>query len=181
MTSRVKIFLAGFLNYLWNNIITHIPLHFLRKIFLRLFNKNVSRSSVILLHVRILNFWSVEVGERAVINQYVLIDCRRYKVIIDHDADIGPYSRIWTTGHQPDSNTHAINGANVIISHHVWIASGVTILPGITIGAGAVIGTGSVVTRNIPCLEIWTGIPAKFSKKRNNELTYKLNYQPYFE
>lgn len=179
--NRLKIFAAGFLNYLWNNIVTHIPIHFLRKSFLRLFNSKISRSSVILLHVRILNFWSVEIGDRVVINQYVLIDCRKFKVVIHHDADIGPYSRIWTTGHHPDSNTHAIYGGNVLISHHVWIASGVTILPGIVIGSGAVVATGSVVTKSIPDLEIWSGVPAKFSRKRNNQLNYQLNFQPYFE
>ncbi|MEI9919963.1 MAG: acyltransferase [Bacteroidota bacterium] len=128
-----------------------------------------------------MNFWSVEVGARAVINQYVLLDCRRYPIVIDHDADIGPYTRIWTLGHSPDSATHETVGGPVTISHHAWIASGVVILPGVTIGEGAVVGASSVVTRSIPAGEIWTGNPAKFTRKRNNQLTYSLNYRPHFE
>ena len=178
---RFKIFIAGLLNFLWNDIVTHIPLRFLRKGFLRMFNRKISRSCVILMHTRILNFWSAQIGERAVINQYVLLDCRRYPVIIDHDADIGPYTRIWTLGHSPDSPTHETAGGPVTISHHVWIASGVVVLPNVSIGEGAVVGASSVVTRSIPPMEIWTGTPAKFMKKRNNPLTYSLNYRPYFE
>lgn len=177
----MKFFLAGLLNYIWNNIVTHIPIHFLRKLFLRLFNKNISKSSVILLHVRILNFWKVEIGDRVVVNQYVLIDCRKYIVRVAHDADIGPYCRIWTLGHDADSNSHDVRGSNVIIGHHVWLASGVTILPGVEVGVGAVAASGAVVTKNIPAGEIWSGVPARYVRKRDNELKYQLNYIPYFE
>lgn len=173
--------MAGLLNYTWNNIVTHIPIHFLRKCFLRLFNGNISKSCVILLHVRILNFWSVEIGDRAVVNQYVLIDCRKYKVRIAHDADIGPYCRIWTLGHDADSSSHGVRGGDVIIRNHVWLASGVTILPDVELGAGAVAASGSVITKNIPPMEIWSGVPARYVRKRNNELKYQLNYVPYFE
>lgn len=178
---RLKIAFAGFLNFLWNDIITHIPFHFIRLGFLRLSNRKVSSSCTVLMHTRILNFWAVEIGPRAIINQYVLIDCRRHKVSIGHDADIGPYCRIWTLGHVPDSPTHEVAGGPVTIGHHAWIASGVTLLPAITIGTGAVIGTSSVVTGSIPDLEVWAGVPAKFIRKRNNSLEYQIDYTPYFE
>jgi maltose O-acetyltransferase len=178
---RFKIFVAGFANFLWNDIITHIPVRFVRKGFLRLFNRRISRSAVILMHTRILNFWNVDIGDRSVINQHVLLDCRRYKVRIDHDVDIGPYSRVWTLGHSPDSPTHETAGGEVVISHHVWIASGVTILPSVSIGTGAVIASASVVSKNIPTLEVWAGTPARFIRKRVNDLKYALKYDPYFE
>jgi maltose O-acetyltransferase len=178
---RFKIFVAGFLNFLWNDMVTHIPVRFLRKGFLRLFNGKISSSCVILLHVRILNFWSVVIRERSVINQYVVLDCRRHAITIDHDVDVGPYTRIWTLGHSPESPTHEVAGGPVKISHHVWIASDVTILPGVTLGEGAVVGAASLVSKNIPSKQIWAGVPAKFVRERNNELTYSLNYNPYFE
>jgi putative colanic acid biosynthesis acetyltransferase WcaF len=177
----VKLFVAGFLNYLWNNFITHLPWHALRKTFLRLFNKQISSSCVILLHTRILNFWNVSIEDRVVINQYCLIDCRRYRVTIKHDADIGPYTKIWTIGHMPDSPVHEIYGGEVVIGHHAWIASDVTILPSVIVGEGAVIGASSVVHKPVPSLEIWAGVPARFIKKRNNMLQYQLKYTPYFE
>lgn len=178
---RFKIFVAGFANFLWNDVVTHFPVRFIRKGFLRLFNRGISPSAVILMHTRILNFWNVEIGPRSVINQYVLLDCRRYKVRIHHDVDIGPYSRVWTLGHSPNSPSHETLGGEVVIEHHVWIASGATILPAVTIGAGAVIAASSLVSKSIPPLEVWAGNPARFISKRVNELRYSLNYDPYFE
>jgi maltose O-acetyltransferase len=177
----VKIFIAGFLNFCWNEIVTHVPWHGLRKAFLRLFNNKISRSAVILMHVRILNFWKLEIGDRSVVNQYGLIDCRRYKVRIAHDVDIGPYVHIWTLGHDPDSEKHMVKGGDVIIESHVWIASSVTILPDLTLQQGCVVAATSTVTQNIPLLEIWGGVPARKLRKRDNQLTYQLHYTPYFE
>jgi putative colanic acid biosynthesis acetyltransferase WcaF len=179
--NKIKIIAAGILNYFWNDLVTHIPVHFIRKGFLRLFNRKISRSAVILLHTRILNFWSVVIGDRSVINQYVLLDCRKYPVIIRHDVDIGPYSKIWTLGHDPDSPTHEVEGGQVVIEDHCWIASNVTILPRVTLGRGCVVAAASVVSKNIPPLTLWGGMPARFIRSRTNALTYKLNYTPYFD
>lgn len=178
---KFKIFVAGLLNFLWNDVITHIPWHGFRKFFLRVFNRKISATCTVLMHTRILCFWNCVIGERSVINQYVLLDCRRSKVVIDEDVDIGPYTRIWTTGHNPDSDTHDIYHADVILKHHVWLASGVTVLPGVTVEEGAVLAAGSLVHKNIPAREVWGGTPARFIRKRNNLLQYKLRYKAYFE
>ncbi len=173
--------LGAILNYFFNGVLTHIPIHFIRLGFLRLFNKNISKSAIILMHSRILNFWKIRIGERAVINQHCLLDCRKYKIAIEDDVDIGPFTRIWTLGHLPDSHSHELYGGDVLIQHHVWIASGVTILPNIIIGKGAVIAASSVVTKNVEDLQIVGGNPAKFIRMRKNELEYKLNYAPLME
>lgn len=173
--------LGAILNYLYNGLITHIPIHALRLNFLRLFNKNISKSAVVLMHTRILNFWKVRIGERTVVNQHCLLDCRVYKILIEADVDIGPYTRIWTLGHKPDSAYHELYGGDVTVHHHAWIASGVTILPNISIGKGAVVAASSVVTRNVDDLNIVGGNPAKFIRMRGNNLEYKLDYKPLFE
>jgi len=179
--TKLKIVAAGFLNFLWNDVVTHFPVRLVRLAFLRLLNKRVSSKAVILMHARILNFWQLEIGPRSVLNQYTVLDCRRFKVIIDHDVDIGPYTKIWTLGHDPDSPEHSVAGADVHFHHHVWIASGVTILPGVEIGEGAVVAAGSVVTKNIPGKQVWGGSPAQYIRERKNDLMYQLRFNPYFE
>lgn len=177
----VKVIAGNFLNYLYNDLITHIPCHFLRLAFLRLFNKNIDSSVKVLLHARLLHFWKLSVEQNVVINQYCLLDCRHYPIHIKHNTDIGPYTRIWTLGHNPDSPVHEVKGAAITIGHHVWIASGVIILPGINIGDGAVVASGSVVHKSIDEMSIVAGNPAQEIKKRNNNLNYNLTYSPWFE
>ncbi len=55
------------------------------------------------------------------------------------------------------------------IGNDVWIGYGVKIMQGITIGDGAVIAAGALVTKDIPCYEIWGGVPAKKMKDRFSE------------
>lgn len=175
--------LAGgsLLNYLFNDIITHVPVHSLRKLFLRLFNKKIHPSAVILMHTRILNFWNLSIGDGVIINQHCVLDCRRHAIKIAPHTDIGPYTRIWTLGHNPDSETHALYGGDVEIGHHVWIASGVTILPGVRIGEGAVIAAAAVIHKSVEPMSIVGGNPAKLIRKRNNPLTYSIGYKPFLE
>lgn len=178
---KFNLIAGAILNYSYNAILTHVPFHFVRKGFLRLFNKRIHRSSVILMHSRLLNFWKIEIGERVVINQYCLLDCRKYKISIQHDTDIGPYTRIWTLGHKPDSETHDLYGGPVSIGHHVWIASGVTVLPGVRIADGTVLASGSVLHKSTSSNDIIAGNPGRVIKKRQNALTYRLDYKPVLE
>jgi putative colanic acid biosynthesis acetyltransferase WcaF len=172
---------GSLLNYLFNHIVTHIPVHSLRKLFLRIFNKKIHGSAVILMHTRILNFWKVTIAEGVIVNQHCLLDCRKYAITIGAQTDIGPYTRIWTLGHNPDSVTHELYGGDVEIGHHVWIASGVTVLPNVKVGDGAVIAAAAVVHKTVEPLSVMAGNPAKLIRKRNNPLTYTIKSKPFLE
>lgn len=178
---NIRIIIAGLLNHLFNDIISHIPVHFIRIRFIRLFNKRIHRSSKIMMHTRILCFWNLETARNVVINQFCLLDCRKYKIVIGENTDIGPYTHIWTLGHNPDDDQHALYGGPVLIGHHVWIASRVTILPGITLENGCVIGAASLVHKDVPQSTIVAGNPAKIIRKRENNLDYEIYYNPVFE
>ncbi|SDL60170.1 Acetyltransferase (isoleucine patch superfamily) [Catalinimonas alkaloidigena] len=177
----MNLLLGSLLNFLYNELLTHVPWHGLRKTFLRIFNKKIHPTAVVLMHTRILNFWKIEIGPRAIINQRCLLDCRRHQIRIEEDVDIGPYTKIWTEGHDPDSEAHALRGGDVVLKDHVWVASGVTILPGVTLERGAVVAAASVVTKNVGTLEIVGGNPAKLIRMRHNPLHYQINYRPILE
>jgi putative colanic acid biosynthesis acetyltransferase WcaF len=178
---NIKLYGGYFLNFLYNDIVTHIPIHIVRKSFLRLFNTNISYSSVILMHVRIMNFWNVRIGNNSIINQYVSLDCRRYSVFIEDNVDIGPYTKIWTLSHDPHDNQHHLKGGDVRIKHHAWIASGVVVLPNLCIAEGAVVAAGSVVTKDVEAKTIVAGVPAIPVGLRTNDLSYTISYNPIFE
>jgi acetyltransferase-like isoleucine patch superfamily enzyme len=55
----------------------------------------------------------------------------------------------------------------VEIGDFVWCGANVTILPGVTIGEGAIIGAAAVVTKDVPCLAIVGGNPARIIGQRD--------------
>ena len=60
-----------------------------------------------------------------------------------------------------------------IIEHDVWIGKNVLIKQGLKIGTGAVIGMGSVVTKDVEPYAIVAGCPAKFIRKRFDDIIIK--------
>ena len=54
-----------------------------------------------------------------------------------------------------------------VIGDEVWIGANAVVLRGVTIGQGAVIAAGAVVTRDVPAMEVWGGVPAKRLRGRS--------------
>ena len=94
---------------------------------------------------------------------------------IGYDVLIGP------SEHDPDAPTTspvlaALRGrapgaadADVpppVLDDEVWVGARVVILRGVHIGRGAIIAAGAVVTRDVPAMEIWGGVPARFIRRR---------------
>ena len=53
-----------------------------------------------------------------------------------------------------------------VLEDEVWVGARAVILRGVRIGHGAVIAAGAVVTRDVPTMEIWGGVPARFIRRR---------------
>ena len=131
------------------------------------------------LNCRFLNGRKIFLGERNVINFGCLFDGRKYSIRTGDDVSIGPEAAILTLGHDPQSLEFADRGGDVVIGNHVWIGYRAIILPGIRIGDGAVIGAGSVVTKDVEPFVIVAGNPARPIGQRNQNVSYRLNYDPF--
>lgn len=57
-------------------------------------------------------------------------------------------------------------GRDIEIGDDVWIAANCVVVGGVSIGRGSVIGAGAVVTRDVPPMEVWGGVPARFVARR---------------
>lgn len=58
-------------------------------------------------------------------------------------------------------NRQSSTGQSIVIGKDVWIGCNVVVLKGVNIGDGAIVAAGAVVTKTIPAMEIWGGVPAK--------------------
>lgn len=54
------------------------------------------------------------------------------------------------------------------IEQNVWIGAKATILKGVSVGKYSVVAASSVITKNIPPMEVWGGVPGRFLKKVKN-------------
>lgn len=69
----------------------------------------------------------------------------------------------------PSEFTNVIH-ADVNIEKHAIVGAGTVILPGVTIGEGAAIGALSLVRKSCEEFYIYSGLPLKKIRKRNNEI-----------
>ena len=67
------------------------------------------------------------------------------------------------------------NQSGVIIGKDVWIGHGAVIMDGVKIGDGSIIGSNSVVTKDIAPFSIYGGVPARFIRKRFQDISQE-NY-----
>ena len=174
-----KLLAGSILSYFSNYIISKFPSNAIRKTFLKAYLAEIGVGTSIQMGCCFLNGRKVFLGDRNVINFGCLFDGRHYQIKTGSDVSIGPEATILTLGHDPQSPEFADKGGDVIIGDRVWIAYRAIILPGVIIGDGAVVGAGSVVTKDVEPYTIVAGNPARSIKKRNPDLDYQLNYQPW--
>jgi len=177
MTTRL--FLGSIFAFLFNSIITSIPAHWFRRIYLRFYLASLGRKTGVQLGCRFLNGRKVSLGDNNVINFGCLLDGRKYRIVTGSNVSIGPEASILTLGHDVNSSNFEDKGGDVMIGDNVWIGSRAIVLPGVSIGKGAVVGAGSVVTKDVEPFMIVAGNPAKAIGERNRDLTYELECFPF--
>ena len=113
-------------------------------------------------------YGSISIGENTWIGQYNNLRASEHApVVIGRDCLISQFCTLVAANHQIQAKLpirkqpQSTEKLGVTLGNDVWLGAGVTVLPGVTIGDGAVIGAGSIVTKNVPELEIWGGVPAQ--------------------
>ena len=177
MNSRV---LAGaVVAYVFNAFVSNVPVHPVRRFYLKLFLGTIGRGTNVQMGCRILHGRRIHLGERNVVNFGCMLDGRRFGIRTGNDVSIGPEAAILTLGHDPQSSAFEDRGGDVTIGDRAWIGFRAIILPGVTIGEGAAVAAGAVVTRDVEPFTIVAGVPAKKIGERQRDLKYQLHFAPF--
>lgn len=162
-------------------IVGHIPSHTIRKLTYILSGIKIPLDSTIHMGANFFNPSGITIGHDTIIGDHCFLDGRAPLKIGSH-VGIASQVMIYNDEHNIDSEDYGNSFAPVIIEDHVFIGPRSIILPGVKIGKGAVIGAGAVVTKDIPSLEVWGGIPAKKIKDRKiKTLNYNLGRAMLFQ
>jgi acetyltransferase-like isoleucine patch superfamily enzyme len=174
VNDSVKNYLFNLLMFTHNHIVTNIPSHSIRKMFLRrIMQVNLHQSSATLLGLRLYTRGNLTIGAHSVIDRDCILDTRG-GITIGKNVNLAPEVTVLTAYHDPDDEDFCGMEKQVVIEDYVWIATQALILPGVKIGRGAVVGAGSVVTKDVASETIVAGNPAKPIRRRNSSLTYQV-------
>lgn len=171
---QIKFFIVEFLN-----ISKEVFPYPLRNFYLRIFGIKVPLSSSIHRHCKFFHIGNFSLGKNSVVNFGCYLDNRR-GIKIGNNTGIAHDTKIYTLGHNIVSPNFETKGDKVIIGNNCFIFSNCLIMPGVTINDGAIILPGSVVIHDVEAYTIVGGNPARFIKKRDNEINYITNYKYYF-
>lgn len=157
--------------YTVNDIIPHLPIWKLRKLFLSKIGLKIGKKSFIMKRCYIKFPRRITIGDYTDINRDCFLDGRGY-VTIGDNVSISYNVKIITGGHDINSKNFNAKYLPIVIKDYAWLGIGCTILQGVTIGKGAVVCAGAVVTHNVNDYEVVGGIPARHIKNRSNDLNY---------
>ncbi|WP_058301360.1 acyltransferase [Gorillibacterium timonense] len=160
-----------------NVVINKIPSRHLRKWFYKMLGAKVGKNSVICRRADVLFPKGLCLANNVNIGWFVDLDARG-GIYVDHNTNISSHIKLITGSHDVDDPQYTASFKPIIIGHHCWIGTGAIVLQGVTIGDGVVVAAGAVVTKDIPPFEVWGGVPAKFIRKRNNDISYEVQGAP---
>jgi acetyltransferase-like isoleucine patch superfamily enzyme len=163
--------------YIYNNILTHVPIHCLRVFYLKKILKiKIGKSSFIHMSCRFEG--KINIGDNSVVGRKCIL---LGNITIKNNVSITAETYIFTSTHIADSNTFDASYGSVVIEDYAWIGARAMIMPNVVIGRGAILGAASTATKNIPEYAIYAGSPAKEIGLRSKLINYTLNYHPFFQ
>jgi len=168
--------------YIYNHLVTRIPIYAIRHFYLRFFLKiKIGKGT----SVHMGCFFTgnnIQIGNNCVLNRRIYFDGRG-KIIIGDNTSISPECYLLSLGHDVNDDHFGVFAKTLQIDDHAWIGARVIILPGVHLIAGTVVGAGSVVTKSTSIInQIIGGVLAKvIGQRKINKYDYTLSYFPWFD
>lgn len=160
-----------------NMIINKIPSRHLRRWFYQLMGARLGKDVFPCRRVEVLLPKGLDLADRVAVGWFAELDARG-GITVGHDSCISSHAKLITGSHDIDDPEYTADFRPIHMGHHCWVGTGAMVLGGVTIGDGAVVAAGAVVTKDIPPYEVWGGVPARFIRKRETNLTYTSGKPP---
>jgi maltose O-acetyltransferase len=177
---KIKQFLGEGILYFTNHVVNHIPLHFVRLGFYRIFLKfDIGSGSAIFMGTTFDTKQNFKMGNNSVINQKCRVD-NRGGITIGDNVSISSEVCILTVDHDLQSSDFQSRTRLVNIEDYVFIGTRAMILPGVTLSKGSAVAAGAVVTKSVSPFTIVAGVPAKPIGRRPTNLDYRISYRRLF-
>lgn len=113
---------------------------------------------------------AIRIGDNFRINRGCLLSAHA-GITLGDNCLIGEQVSVRDNNHVFDDRSRPVaeqgyRAVRISVGDDVWIGRGAVLLAGVTIGRGAVIAANSVITKDVPAMEVWAGVPAKFLRRR---------------
>lgn len=164
---------------IYNSYIKNFPSRRIRKFLLKRFLASFGIRNGVQMNCNFINGKDIYLGNRNAINFGCLFDARRIDIRVGNNVSIGPEALILSFGSCYKEYGTENERKETFIDDYSYIGYGSIIFPGVKIGKGSVVGAGSVVINDIKPYTIVSGNPARFIKRRNKNLDYRINYDPW--
>lgn len=164
---------------LFNTLYNLCPFFCIRNACLRLLGNKIGKQTFIHRNMKLTHANRLSIGDNCTVNYSCLLDTR-YGISIGNNVMIGHNCRIYTLGHDIDDPMFKAKGGPVNIEDNAVLFTNILVMPNIIIHEGAIVFPGSVVTKDVGAFDIVGGNPAKFIRKRINNIDYKLVYGYWF-
>jgi maltose O-acetyltransferase len=113
----------------------------------------------------------IEIGARTFVNyDCVMLDVAPIR--IGAACQLATRVQLLTAAHPVDPEPRRAGweyGLPITLGDNVWLGGGVVVCPGVTIGENTVVGAGSVVTRDLPADVVAIGVPARVSRRVDDD------------
>jgi maltose O-acetyltransferase len=180
LINKFKKVLGEGLLYFSNNVVNHIPLHFIRLGFYTSFLQfDIGLDSSIFMGTWFDTKHNFKMGNNSVINQKCRLD-NRGSITIGDNVSISSEVCILTVDHDLQSGDFQSRTRSVNIEDYVFIGTRAMILPGVTLSKGSAVAAGAVVTKSVSPFTIVAGVPAKPIGRRPTNLDYRISYRRLF-
>lgn len=136
-----------------------------RRNILKLFGSKLGDDVRIYPHTTIYYPANLEMGDHAVIGDYV--NCYNVdKIVVGEHAMVSPFSFLCSASHDNSIRNLPLITAPITVEPEAWVCSDAFVAPGVTVGRGAVVGARACVYKDVDPWTIVGGNPAKYIKDR---------------